>query len=278
MEFQFKNRSFECGERTLVMAIMNVTPDSFSEHGENFDLDMALVEAQKMIALGVDLIDVGGESTRPGALDISIKDEINRVVPFIKALRALSDIPISIDTWKSEVASAAIEAGADIINDVSGFHRDSNLKFVAAETGVGCIAMHMRGTPKDMQKAENLKYENIISELCCYFKDTVSMLKDAGVSGQKIMLDPGVGFSKSVEQNIELIKELPQFRALGFPILLGTSRKSFIGHVLGEKEPGQRVWGTAATVTAGIMNQADMVRVHDYKEMLQVTKISDLFR
>ena len=278
MEFCFKNRSFDCTGRTVVMVIMNVTPDSFSEDGNNFMIDSALAEARRMIAAGVGVIDVGGESTRPGAVEVSVEQEIDRVVPFIVGLRKFSDIPISVDTWKSEVAEAAILAGADIINDVTGFHRDAQLKVVAAKYSVGCIAMHMRGTPKTMQNVRNLQYKCMITEISSYFKKTVRLLEAAGVSRSNIMLDPGVGFSKTCEQNIELIRSLSEFRVLGFPILLGTSRKSFIGEVLQLPDAPSRVWGTAATITAGIMNGADMVRVHDYEEMIQVATVSDLFR
>ncbi len=275
MEFCFKDRSFEIGKKTYVMAIMNVTPDSFSENGVNFSLQKSIETAKKMIAAGVDVIDVGGESTRPGAAEIGIEEEISRVVPFIKALREFSDIPVSIDTWKSEVAVAAIEAGADIINDVTGFHRDEKLKDVAAKYGVGCIAMHMRGTPKTMQNLENLQYVNLVADICDYFKNTVEMLKSAGVDESKIMLDPGIGFSKSCEQNLQLVKELKSFKSLGFPVFLGPSRKSFIGQVLDIKEPENRVWGTVAVIAIGISNGADMIRIHDFEEMVQVAKMSD---
>ncbi|MCK5834367.1 MAG: dihydropteroate synthase [Lentisphaeria bacterium] len=278
MEFHYKNRSLKCTGQTSVMAIMNVTPDSFSENGANYFINSALLEAKKMIAAGVVIIDVGGESTRPGAMEVSIAEEIARVVPFITGLRKFSDIPVSIDTWKSEVAEAAIIAGADIINDVTGFRRDPKLKTVAAKYKVGCIAMHMRGTPQTMQNPENLQYKCMIKEICSYFKETVSLLGAVGIPRENIMLDPGVGFSKTVEQNIELIRNISQFRSLGYPILLGSSRKSFIGEVLQIKDAPSRTWGTAATVTAGIMNGADMVRVHDFEEMIQVVKMSDLFR
>jgi len=278
MKFCFKNRSFNEISHTVVMAIMNVTPDSFSENGLNFSLEKALKEAERMISLGVGVIDVGGESTRPGASEVSIEDEIERVVPFITELRKFSDIPVSIDTWKSDVAEAAILAGADIINDVTGFRRDSKLKGIATKYKVGCIAMHMRGTPQTMQDPRNLHYDCMIQEIVSYFKETIALLENAGVAQENIMLDPGVGFSKTKDQNIELIRSLSVFKELGFPILLGTSRKSFIGEVLNIAEPSRRVWGTAATMTAGIMNGADMIRVHDYEEMIQVAKMSDLFR
>lgn len=278
MKFCFKDRSFELGKKTYVMAIMNVTPDSFSENGVNFALNRAVENAKQMIAAGVDVIDVGGESTRPGAPEVGVEEEISRVVPFIKALRGFSDIPVSIDTWKSEVAEAAIEAGADIINDVTGFHRDKKLKDVAAKYGVGCIAMHMRGTPKTMQNPENLQYVNLVADICDYFKNTVDMLKSAGVDSSKIMLDPGVGFSKNCDQNLELVKELSKFRELGYPVFLGPSRKSFIGQVLDIKEPEKRVWGTAAVIAVGIRNGADMVRIHDFEEMIQVAGMADSLR
>jgi dihydropteroate synthase len=260
------------------MGIMNVTPDSFSEQGVNFSLEKAVAEAREMVSAGVAIIDVGGESTRPGAEPVSIAEEISRVVPFIAELRRFSEIPISVDTWKSAVAKEAILAGADIVNDVTGFHRDPELKNIVAKYNVGCIAMHMKGTPKSMQDSENLQYKNMIMEISLYFKETVMLLRGAGVCKENIMLDPGVGFSKTCEQNLELIRHLDKFRQLGFPILLGTSRKSFIGEILEEPNPKQRVWGTAATMTAGIINGADVIRVHDYKEMMQVAKISDLFR
>lgn len=278
MKFCFKDRSFELGKKTYVMAIMNVTPDSFSENGVNFALNKAIENAKQMIAAGVDVIDVGGESTRPGAPEVGIKEEISRVVPFIKALREFSDIPVSIDTWKSEVAKAAIEAGADIINDVTGFHRDSKLKEVAAKYGVGCIAMHMRGTPQTMQNKENLQYTDLVEEISGYFKDTARMLEEAGVGPQKIMLDPGIGFSKNLEQNLELVRELETFRVLGYPLFLGPSRKSFIGQVLDIKEPENRVWGTAAVIAVGIRNGADMIRIHDFEEMVQVAQMADALR
>jgi dihydropteroate synthase len=278
MKFCFKDRSIVCQGKTAVMGIINVTPDSFSENGTNFSLDKAVEEAKRMVLSGVDIIDVGGESTRPGAMAVSVEEEIRRVVPFIVELRKFSDIPISIDTWKSQVAEQAVLAGADIVNDVTGFYRDPELRNVAAKHQVGCIAMHMKGTPRNMQDLENLQYGSIIKEISLYFKESVKLLLDTGVGQENIMLDPGIGFSKSCEQNLELIRSLADFRQLGFPILLGTSRKSFIGEVLGEQIPEKRIWGTAATVVAGIINGADVVRVHDYREMIQVAKVADLFR
>lgn len=278
MKFCFKDRSFEMGKKTYVMAIMNVTPDSFSENGVNFSLQKSIKAAREMIDCGVDLIDVGGESTRPGAVEIGVEEEISRVVPFIKELRTFSDIPVSIDTWKSEVAEAAIEVGADIINDVTGFHRDAKLKDVAAKYGVGCIVMHMRGTPQTMQNVENIQYVNLVADICDYFKETAKILLSAGVDSSKIMLDPGIGFSKDLEQNLEIVKELQTFRQLGYPVFLGPSRKSFIGKVLGIKEPENRVWGTAAVIAVGIKNGADMIRIHDFEEMIQVAKMADSLR
>lgn len=277
-EFQFRGRSLPIGTKTYVMGIMNVTPDSFSEQGRNFHLEQSLENARQMIADGVDIIDVGGESTRPGADPVDAAEEISRVVPFIENLRKFSDIPVSIDTWKSEVARAALEAGADIINDVTGFLRDPQLKNVAAEFNAGCIAMHMRGTPETMQNLENLIYNDLISDISDAFEKIIEMLKKAGISENQIMLDPGIGFSKTVEQNLELIKNQQKFRDLGYPVLLGASRKSFIGKILDRPNAQERVWGTAASVACGIVYGADVVRIHDVKEMVDVCRISDALR
>ncbi len=278
MIFECNDRKINFDNKTLVMAILNVTPDSFSEDGKNFALEHAITEVKSMIAAGVDIVDIGGESTRPGADPVDIATELERVIPVITKIREFSDITISIDTWKSEVAEAAMKAGADIINDISGFNRDPELKHVAARTNAGCIAMHMRGTPLTMQNQEFLQYNSFIKDICDYFHTCILNLTSVGVSKNNIMLDPGIGFSKTVEQNFELIKELQAFGKIGCPILLGPSRKSFIGKALNIENPNERVWGTAAAVSCGIMNGANVVRVHDYKQMIEVAKIADLCR
>ena len=226
-----------------------------------------------MVEQGADIIDIGGESTRPGAKKVSQETELKRVIPVIKSIRELSKIPISIDTTKSEVARQAIAAGADIINDISAFKMDPEMKNVALETGAGAMLMHMRGTPQTMQ--ENLHYDDLIGEIKDYFKETIEELLSLGISKNALMIDPGIGFSKNAEQNLEIINKLDQFLDFEVPILLGTSRKSFIGKVLGLEHPAERIWGTAASIAIGISKGAAVVRVHDIKEMKQVSMLTD---
>ncbi|MEA2011786.1 MAG: dihydropteroate synthase [Verrucomicrobiota bacterium] len=275
LQFQFRNKKMTMGSKTIVMGILNVTPDSFSENAENFFVKNAITSALSMINCGADIIDIGGESSRPGAEPVSAKEEIERTIPVIKRLRKLSNIPISIDTWKSSVAEEAIKNGADIINDISGFHRDENMKSIAARTNSGCIAMHMRGTSKTMQSKENLEYDDLIEEILTYFQKTVDMLIDCGIKPTSIVLDPGIGFSKTVKQNLLLLRNLSKIRELGFPILAGISRKSFIGQILDIKDPKERIWGTAGAAVCSSIFGADIQRVHDVKEISEALKISD---
>ncbi|NQZ55932.1 MAG: dihydropteroate synthase [Lentisphaeraceae bacterium] len=255
------------------MAVLNCTPDSFSDGGENLAVEKAVANALVMIEQGAGLIDIGGESTRPGALPVDEQEELRRVVPVIKALRQKSSIPISIDTTKATVAREALAAGADIINDISAFNRDPEMKQVALETGAGCMLMHMRGTPQTMQQF--LEYNDVVSDVKAELNETIQKLLDFGIQRQAIMVDPGIGFSKNVEQNLELIQRLDEFLDMGFPILLGTSRKSFIGKVLQKTEPQERVWGTAASIAIGICKGASVVRVHDIAEMKDVVDVCD---
>ena len=257
---------------TRLMAILNVTPDSFSDGGEHFDPDDALRAGLQMIADGADILDIGGESTRPGAPAVSADEESSRVVPVIAQLRSTTDVPISIDTTKAAVARDAIAAGATIINDISGFERDPGMIPLAAESASDCVVMHMRGTPQTMQK--DLHYDDLIGEIQGYFQGRIDALRTAGVADSAIILDPGIGFAKSAEQNLLIIQRLAEFTELGFPILLGTSRKSFIGHTLGIEDPAERIWGTAASVAIGIANGASIIRVHDVREMRQVCDLA----
>jgi dihydropteroate synthase len=229
-----------------------------------------------MIAAGADMIDVGGESTRPGAPAVAAKDEIRRVVPVIQTLAAETSTPISIDTQKAAVADAAIQAGARIINDVSGFQRDPEMKHVARDTGAGCILMHMRGTPATMQQFTD--YNDLVSDICDYFHALVDNAVAAGIARETIMLDPGIGFSKTAEQNLELIARLQRFRELGRPLLVGPSRKSFIGRILDLPNPAARAWGTAAAVAVSVYNGADVIRVHDVAEMRQAALVAAALR
>ena len=266
--FRFKDRIIELNNKVLIMGVLNVTPDSFSENGLNFIPDIAVKSALKMICEGADIIDVGGESTRPGADPINASEEISRILPVICALRSQSGIPISIDTSKSDVAKIALENGADIINDISGFRLDAAMKMVARDFNAGCIIMHMRGTPKTMQNY--VDYEDIIDEIAQFFRHSMDRLSDTGIEEDFMCLDPGIGFSKTVEQNLFLIKNLSQFKKLGRPLLLGPSRKSFIGKTLRIDTPQNRIWGTAATICYSISQGVNIVRVHDVKEIHQL--------
>ena len=271
--FKTAHRTLEINNKTLIMAVLNVTPDSFSDGGNYDSTDNAVQKALEMVDQGADIIDIGGESTRPGAQPVSLEEELKRTVPVIKALRKKSDILISIDTTKSEVARQAIKAGADIINDISAFKIDPKMTDVAAETGAGAMLMHMRGTPQTMQ--DNLKYKDLVGEIKTYFKDIIANLAKAGIQKESLMIDPGIGFSKNVEQNLQLINRLDEFLDFKVPILLGTSRKSFIGKVLNLENPSDRIWGTAASISIGIAKGASVVRVHDIKEMKQVSELTD---
>jgi dihydropteroate synthase len=273
VRFSYKDQTIDLSCRALVMGILNVTPDSFSDGGRHAAVDTALAGALQMLQDGADIIDIGGESTRPGSAEISVEQELERVVPVICELRKSAPAAIiSIDTSKGAVARAAMNAGADIINDISGFHRDPGMAEVAAKTNAGCVAMHMRGIPATMQQFT--EYDDLIGEINHFFEETIQMLADAGVRHDRICLDPGIGFSKTVEQNLELIDRLDAFLVHDCPVLLGPSRKSFIGKTLGIEDPGERVWGTAAAVSAGILRGARILRVHDVKEMRQVTDLA----
>jgi len=257
------------------MGILNVTPDSFSDGGKYYNLDNAIEYALELVNQGVDIIDVGGESTRPGAKAISLKDEINRVVPVIKGIRSVSSIPISIDTYKSEVAKEALDSGADIVNDISGLNFDSKMIEIVKEYNVPIVIMHIKGTPLNMQV--NPHYDNIIDEIISYFEKRINLCLDYGIPKTHIILDPGIGFGKQLNDNFILIRKLNLFAELGYPILIGPSRKSFIGLTL-DLPVDDRLEGTAAAITASIMNGARIIRVHDVLEMKRVQTISDKIR
>ncbi len=252
--------------RTLVMGILNVTPDSFSDGGLHPDVPAAVAHAIRMAEEGADWIDVGGESTRPTGEPVSADVELARVLPVIRALRReLPDLPLSIDTMKAEVARAAIEAGATLLNDVWGFQKDPQMARVVAETGVVCCLMHNRTTPV---------YENLVEEVCRDLMDSVRLALEAGVARDRIWLDPGIGFGKTWEQNLQVMEQLEKVCALGFPVLLGTSRKSFIGLTLG-LPVGERLEGTLATTALGIAKGVGVVRVHDVAENVRTCRMAD---
>ena len=258
------NMEFRWGQRTYVMGIVNVDPDSFSGDGLR-DAESAIDQGKRFAAEGADIIDVGGESTRPGFEPVSADEELGRVLPVIERLASELPVPVSIDTYKSEVARKAVAAGARMINDVWELKRDPKLARVAAEAGVPLVLS---------QNQRDSRFEDFFPELIASLKRSIQVALDAGVDWNNIIIDPGVGFGKTVEQNVEVVRRLAELKALGRPILLGTSRKSFIGHVL-DLPVDQRLEGTAATVAIGIANGADMVRVHDVAQMVRVIKMSD---
>lgn len=254
------------------MGVLNVTPDSFSDGGEFFEPDRAVERALAIEKAGADILDVGGESTRPGSEGVSADEELARVQPVLKALKGRLKIPISIDTRKAAVAENAIALDAQIINDVTGLKADPALAKVAALHRIPIILMHMRGEPRTMQKAPFVR--NVVRDVMTGLRRSIGIARRAGVPKSQIIVDPGIGFGKSFKQNYELIARLPEFRRLSCPILIGTSRKTFLGHTL-EKPPEERIWGTAATVAASILAGVHIVRVHDVEEMVQVVRVTD---
>lgn len=259
------NKPLHFDNKTLVMGILNVTPDSFSDGGQFNHTDKAIAHALEMINDGADIIDIGGESTRPGHLPVPVEVEINRVIPIIRAVRSVTDIPISIDTYKAETARQAIEAGATIINDVWGAKADPNIAKVAAEYHVPIILMHNRN---------NMVYNNLIDDMLNDLKDSIQIAHQAGVDDEQIIIDPGIGFAKNFQQNLEVMNNLEAFKQFGYPILLGTSRKRFIGEVL-NASVDERVEGTGATVCLGIAKGCQIVRVHDVKPISKMARMMD---
>ena len=258
--------------KTLIMGILNVTPNSFSDGGKYGNSQQAVDFAIKMEEDGADIIDIGGESTRPGAKPVEFEEELNRVIPVIEGIRKKSDIVISIDTYKSNVAEKAITAGANIINDISGLRFDNNIVHVASELQVPIIIMHMVGNPQNMQT--DPFYTDLIEELILFFHERIDLMTSNGILQNNIILDPGIGFGKTVNHNFTIIRELSRIVEMGFPVLVGPSRKSFIGLTL-NLPPEKRIEGTAAAVTASIMNGSRIVRIHDVREISRVVKITE---
>lgn len=269
---KWKGYKMEFGKRTYIMGILNVTPDSFSDGGKFLDVKDAVDHALRMEEEGADIIDVGGESTRPGAKTVKVKEELRRVIPVIKKLRKKLRVPISIDTRKAKVAEEALEHGADIINDVSGLYYDPKMIEVVKRYDVPVIIMHMKGTPKTMQV--NPYYEDVISEIYSYFIKVLQRLEKNGVGDGKVILDPGIGFGKALEHNIEIFRRLREFKSLGRPILIGPSRKSFIGEIL-DLPVEKRLNGTLASCALAILNGADILRVHDVRPVREVADLLD---
>ena len=262
------------GERTLVMGVLNVTPDSFSDGGLFLDPAKALARALEIERAGADILDIGGESTRPGSAAISAADELARVLPVLEGLRGRLKIPISIDTCKAHVAEQAVAAGAEILNDVTALRADPALAEVARRHRLPIVLMHMRGEPRTMQKGPFARH--VVRDVAQGLRAAAARARKAGLTKSQILLDPGIGFGKRYSQNFDLLAHLAEFARLGYPLLVGTSRKSFLGHALGGAPEDQRQWATAATVTASILAGAHIVRVHDVAEMVQVARVTDL--
>jgi dihydropteroate synthase len=274
---KLRSRTLLLGERTLIMGVLNVTPDSFSDGGKFFTLKKAVAAALAMQEAGADILDIGAESTRPGSEGISASEELRRLLPVLEALCGRLKIPVSVDTQKSAVAEIAIGAGAEMLNDISGLKHDPLLAEVAAGHKVPLVLMHMRGTPRTMQR---LPFRNnVIADVTAGLRHSVAVARRMGVRKSQIILDPGIGFGKSHVQNYELLRKLPALVRLGYPLLIGTSRKGFIGTTLGSKgKPAPvegRLWGTAATVAASIFFGAHVVRVHDVFQMARVARVCD---
>jgi dihydropteroate synthase len=277
--WQIRDHSFIWGSRTYLMGVLNVTPDSFSDGGKFNTLETALVQAQKLAEAEIDILDIGGQSARPGSKPVSAEEERDRILPIIQAIRNADDerlrnLPISVDTTRAEVAQAALDAGADILNDISGGTYDSDIFKVAAQHDAPLILMHLRGTPETMQQMT--EYDDLMGEIVEFLAGQIEQAVAAGVTRQKIAVDPGIGFAKTAMQNITILRQLEQLQRLGCPILVGTSRKSFIGKLLNRPEAKDRLWGTAATCDCAIAHGADILRVHDGPEMRDVCRMADV--
>jgi dihydropteroate synthase len=275
LELIWMDFTLRLGERTHIMGILNVTPDSFSDGGLYAEPERAAERAFEMEAEGADIIDIGGESTRPGADPVDVKTEIGRVVPVIRKLNGRLQVPISIDTRKSGVAAAALEAGAVMVNDVGGLHHDPVMAKTALRFGAAVVIMHARGNPKSMQT--NPRYSDLIGEIHEFLSDGIRIAEEAGIPKDRIVVDPGIGFGKTADDNFQILRHLRAFHDLKCPVMIGVSRKSFIGGTLDLPE-NDRLFGTASAVAAGIMNGAHLVRVHDVKAMVQVARIADRIR
>ena len=277
-QWKLARRSLPYGARTLVMGVLNVTPDSFSDGGQFFSFDQAIAQAEQMISEGADIIDIGGESTRPGSEFVSVEEELRRVIPVIERLAAKTSVPISIDTTKALVAHAALQAGAEICNDISALRFDPLLADEVANANAGLALMHSRGTPKTMQQLP--PFADIMSEVIRDLRESIAIAQRHGVASDSIAIDPGIGFGKTAEQNIELIAKLDQLARefADFPILIGTSRKSFIGKLLDNAPADERLNGTIATIAASVMNGAHIVRVHDVKAVVEAVRVAEAIR
>lgn len=267
------NKILDLSSRTHIMGILNVTPDSFSDGGKYLIPELAIERGIQMAEYGADIIDIGAESTRPGAEPISIEVELQRIIPVLEGLLKQVAVPISVDTYKSSVAETVLKIGANMINDISGLRFDPKMKEVVSKFQVPVVIMHIKGQPRNMQ--QNPYYDDLISEIYGYLAESIQLAELAGIKREKIIVDPGIGFGKRLSDNYEILRRLDEFKKLDCPILIGPSRKSFIGNVL-ELPPDQRLEGTIAAVAIGIQNGAHIVRVHDVQEVSRACRIIDI--
>lgn len=262
-------------DRTLIMGILNVTPDSFYDGGRYQDTAAAVEQARKMVAEGADILDIGGESSRPGSEPVSAEEELERVLPVIERVRELTDIPLSVDTWKASVARTALRAGVDLVNDISSFRFDPEMPATLAEFGAGIVLMHMRGSPKTMQQLP--PSPDILAEIRADIERALELASNHQIPRDRIVLDPGIGFGKSLQDNLRILNRLDFLRDFSLPVLVGTSRKSFLGKILGVPEE-ERLWGTAASTALAVARGADIIRVHDVREMGMVAQVAEAIR
>ncbi|HTZ19062.1 MAG TPA: dihydropteroate synthase [Dissulfurispiraceae bacterium] len=276
MKLEWPGHRLDFSEKTCIMGVLNVTPDSFSDGGLHFDKDKAINHALELVEDGADIIDIGGESTRPGSAQVPLNEELRRTIPVIEAISSKIKVPVSIDTYKAEVARRAIDAGASMINDISGLRFDPGMAAVVALSGVPVFIMHIKGTPRDMQI--NPVYEALIPEIMDYLRESIRIATDAGIDEKRIIIDPGIGFGKTFDQNLQILNRLDEFSTLQKPLAIGVSRKAFIGKILGGAPPDERVEGTAAAVAISILNGAHIIRVHDVREMAKVARVADAIK
>jgi dihydropteroate synthase len=276
MKLSWANFCLDFSKKTHIMGILNVTPDSFSESGLYFDKSEAVNRAVQMVEEGGDIIDIGGESTRPGSEPVTIEEELRRTIPVIEALAKEIKVPISIDTYKAEVAKRALGAGASMVNDISGLRFDPGMSEIVSEYEVPVVIMHIKGTPKNMQ--QNPVYEALLQEIMDYFRVGIRLAMESGIAEDRIIIDPGIGFGKTFEHNLKILNSLHDLTLFEKPLLVGPSRKAFIGKILGDAAVTDRLEGTAAAVAVSIINGANIVRVHDVKEMVKVAKVADAIK
>ena len=273
MNISWGSGVLDFSRKTYIMGILNVTPDSFSDGGLHFGKTSAVDQGLRMVDAGADIIDIGGESTRPGSEPVALEEELRRTIPVIESLSAKVRVPLSIDTYKAEVAARALDAGASIVNDISGLRFDPGMAGVVSAYKVPVVVMHIKGSPRSMQQCP--VYEALIPEILDYLRGSIGIALEAGVSEEKIIIDPGIGFGKTFDHNLEILHNLDRFALLGRPVLIGPSRKAFIGRILDNAPSQERIYGTAAAVAISIMKGANIIRVHDVREMVQVARVAD---